>query len=69
MARASASSSFSYTSSTAGPKESRGGLSLARYGRESRAETVFGVFLPRVLLFVERQPEADAPGMWTGLMG
>ena len=45
-----------------GPEESRGGLSLARYCRESRTETVFGIFLPRLLLFIEHEPESDAPG-------
>lgn len=46
-----------------GLEESRGGLSLARHGRESRAETVSGILLPRVFLFVECEPEADTPGM------
>lgn len=48
---------------TIGVEESRGGLSLTRHGRESRAKTMSGIFLPRVLLFVEREPDADAPGM------
>ncbi|KAF8547379.1 hypothetical protein OG21DRAFT_925017 [Imleria badia] len=43
----------------AGPEESGGGLFLARYGRESGFETVFGVLLSRVLLFVGRESEAD----------
>lgn len=34
---------------------------------ESRTETVFGVFLPRVLLSVERKPESDVPGTLTCL--
>ena len=42
-----------------GPKESRGGLSLVRYGRESSAETVFGVFLPRSLVKLEYVPFLD----------
>ena len=42
-----------------GPKESRGGLSLIRYGRESSAETVFGVFLPRSLVKLEYVPFLD----------
>jgi hypothetical protein len=55
------------TTRATGPEESRGSLSLARHGRESRAATMFGVFLPRILLFVEREPEADAPGTWIRL--
>lgn len=53
---------LSHTMYSIGLEEPRGGIPFPRYRRESRAETMFDILLPCVLLFVECKPESGVSG-------